>query len=58
MSANDIPIWVNILGNFGFPIVITFYLLFRVEKKIEALESVISALASAIEKVIDKSFSN
>lgn len=30
--------FVNILGNFGFPIAITVYLLFRFEKKLDKLE--------------------
>ncbi|MED3922726.1 YvrJ family protein [Priestia aryabhattai] len=51
MVTNDIPMWVGVLGNFGFPIVITFYLLFRVEKKMENLESVILELAKVIENI-------
>ncbi|RSL30604.1 YvrJ family protein [Salibacterium salarium] len=30
--------FVQMLANFGFPIVITFYLLFRFEKRIERIE--------------------
>ncbi|RSL30287.1 YvrJ family protein [Salibacterium salarium] len=30
--------FVQMLANFGFPIVITFYLLFRFEKRIERME--------------------
>ncbi|HZH58983.1 MAG TPA: YvrJ family protein [Metabacillus sp.] len=35
---------INLLGNFGFPIVITSYLLLRFEKRIEMLTEVISEL--------------
>ncbi|MGL4522269.1 MAG: YvrJ family protein [Bacilli bacterium] len=29
--------WLDSLGNVGFPIVITFYLLFRIEKKLDSV---------------------
>lgn len=38
----------QLVGNFGFPIVITIYLLHRFEKKIENLEHVIQDLAKAV----------
>lgn len=41
MSTIDIPLWTTILGNFGFPIVITIYLFLRFERKLEKLEEVI-----------------
>ena len=36
--------WSILIGNFGFPIVITIYLLVHFEKKIEALTSAIQDL--------------
>lgn len=39
---------VQIIGNFGFPIVITIYLLHRFENRIEALESAIRTLAEVV----------
>ncbi|WP_350344254.1 YvrJ family protein [Proteinivorax tanatarense] len=35
---------VNIIGNFGFPIMITLYLLMRFEKKLDALTEAIVSL--------------
>lgn len=45
---NDVPPWVMITGNFGFPIVIALYLLIRFEKKIENLEVAIQSLIEVI----------
>ncbi|MEK4715930.1 YvrJ family protein [Sporosarcina sp. FSL K6-5500] len=45
--SNEVGIF-QMIGNFGFPIVITIYLLHRFEKKIEKLEQVIQELARAI----------
>lgn len=42
--GNELSLWLNVIGNFGFPIVITLYLLFRFEKKIENLEGAIQSL--------------
>lgn len=47
-QLNDIPSWVMITGNFGFPIVITLYLLIRFENKLENLESAIQNLIEVI----------
>ncbi|WP_277584268.1 YvrJ family protein [Psychrobacillus antarcticus] len=41
---------VQLIGNFGFPIVLSIYLLHRFERKIEALESAISSLADVFDK--------
>lgn len=41
--------FVQLVGNFGFPIVITMYLLHRFEKKIEGLEHAIQSLAKAMD---------
>ncbi|MBU5445503.1 YvrJ family protein [Paenibacillus sp. MSJ-34] len=39
---------INAISNFGFPIVITGYLLLRFEKKLENLNNSIHALAQVI----------
>ncbi len=46
--------WLNLIGNFGFPIVVTFYLLLRFEKKIDHLTEAINKIATSIEKEQDK----
>ncbi|MBR7554935.1 YvrJ family protein [Allobacillus sp. GCM10007491] len=35
---------IDLIGNIGFPIVITFYLLFRFERKIDELTETIAKL--------------
>ncbi|WP_342470892.1 YvrJ family protein [Ureibacillus sp. FSL K6-3587] len=44
----EMPQWIMILGNFGFPIAITVYLFIRFEKKLESLEEVILHLGEII----------
>lgn len=41
---------VQLIGNFGFPIAVTIYLLHRFERKIEALEVAIRTLADVFDK--------
>jgi hypothetical protein len=48
MNTIDISEWISILGNFGFPVAITIYLLIRFEKKIDKLEVVINELGVTI----------
>ncbi len=38
----------QLIGNFGFPIVVTIYLLYRFENKIESLESALRDLAEVV----------
>lgn len=45
MTPTEFPLWVSLLGNFGFPIAITIYLFLRFEKKFEKLEDVIMQLS-------------
>lgn len=40
MAPGDVPSWVAIIGNFGFPIAITVYLFTRFEKKLGDLEKI------------------
>jgi len=48
MNATDLPQWITILGNFGFPICISIYLLIRFEKKLDNFGEIISQLAEVI----------
>ncbi|MCM3638707.1 YvrJ family protein [Sporosarcina luteola] len=50
----DYEALVNLISNFGFPIVITVYLLHRFEKKIDTLVENINKLSNAIEKQFPK----
>lgn len=40
---------VNLIGNVGFPIAVSIYLLVRIEGKLETLTASINGLSSAIE---------
>lgn len=51
MTPETMPIWVSIIGNFGFPIAITIYLFIRFEKKIDKLEKLILELSSVIKNI-------
>jgi hypothetical protein len=48
MTLVDFPQWIMIIGNFGFPVAITFYLFMRFERKLDALEKVIIGLSREI----------
>jgi hypothetical protein len=50
MNTSDLPQWISILGNFGFPICITMYLLIRVEKKLDNLTNGITQLTEVIKE--------
>lgn len=41
LTPENIQMWINLIGNSGFPIAITVYLFVRFEKKMENLEAVI-----------------
>ncbi|MGM9944570.1 MAG: YvrJ family protein [Lysinibacillus sp.] len=47
----EVPQWITLVGNFGFPIAITIYLFLRFEKKIEKLEDVIIQLNDTIKNL-------
>lgn len=51
VSPETVPLWVSLIGNFGFPISITVYLFIRFEKKIDALEIVIIELSTVIKEL-------
>lgn len=40
--------WISFIGNYGFPIVITFYLLIRFESKIDKLTDAITKLTEGL----------
>jgi len=46
--------WVNLLQNLGFPIAVTFYLLMRIEAKLEQLASSIVHLDQTLRKWVEK----
>lgn len=46
----EIETFSVLISNFGFPIVITLYLLIRFEKKFDELETVIRNLAEVLSK--------
>jgi len=41
LTPENIQMWMNLIGNSGFPMAITIYLFMRFEKKMENLEAVI-----------------
>ncbi|MEK3975092.1 YvrJ family protein [Psychrobacillus sp. FSL K6-1267] len=45
---------VQMIGNFGFPIVVSIYLLHRFENKLEALENSMHDLSHAVVQGTDK----
>lgn len=45
---------VQLIGNFGFPIVVTIYLLHRFENKIEALEHAIHSIENVVNNTLKK----
>ncbi|MCL6477429.1 MAG: YvrJ family protein [Peptococcaceae bacterium] len=51
MAAQDVPTWVNIMANFGFPILVALYLLMRFENKIDNLERTIHKLIDVIKEI-------
>jgi len=42
---------INLVGNVGFPIAISIYLLVRIEGKLESLTNSINVLSSAINRI-------
>lgn len=50
----DLEQWVFLMGNFGFPVLITVYLLIRFQKKIEELTAVINTLTNSIDRINSK----
>ena len=45
--------WVSLIGNLGFPVVVTFYLLVRLEKSLNDLESRVERVISEDNKDCD-----
>ncbi|MCM3024983.1 YvrJ family protein [Heyndrickxia ginsengihumi] len=48
MDSNSLQIATEVIGNFGFPLVLAVYLLLRFEKKIEFLTDAITTLKETI----------
>ncbi|KIP19944.1 YvrJ protein family protein [Anoxybacillus ayderensis] len=43
--------WVQVIGNFGFPVAITIYLLIRFEGKIDKLRESIDVLSDNVSRI-------
>lgn len=56
MTPESIPVWISLIGNFGFPIAITIYLFIRFERKLDKLEAVITQLADGIKSINRKNW--
>ncbi|MCD8509949.1 MAG: YvrJ family protein [Bacillus sp. (in: Bacteria)] len=41
--------WMSLVGDYGFPIVVTFYLLYRIEKKLEQLNQSVLYLGKLVQ---------
>ncbi|HFR4168328.1 YvrJ family protein [Bacillus cereus] len=48
MDATELKLIMMVIGNFGFPVALTIYLLIRFERKIENLTDVINKLKDVI----------
>jgi hypothetical protein len=48
MTMTEVPLLFQLLANFGFPVVITLYLLLRFESRIHKLEKAIIELKNVI----------
>jgi large-conductance mechanosensitive channel len=46
----EYSVFIQLLGNFGFPIAVTLFLLVKLEKKLEQLELAIHTLSKAFSK--------
>ena len=51
LNIND---YISLVGNFGFPLVLSFYLLFRMEKNIKELINVVINLQTYLEEEKEK----
>ncbi|MFF2795378.1 YvrJ family protein [Lysinibacillus xylanilyticus] len=51
MTQENVPVWISLIGNFGFPIAITVYLFIRFERKLDKLEAVIMELSEVIKSL-------
>ncbi|WP_328703198.1 YvrJ family protein [Alkalihalobacterium elongatum] len=44
----DMEMWLPLLSEFGFPVVVTLYLLHRVEKKLDTVNETIQRLPESL----------
>ncbi|MDG5789217.1 YvrJ family protein [Evansella sp. AB-P1] len=42
-------LWMNMIGEYGFPIAVTFYLLYRIEKKLDQLNQSVIHLSKLLQ---------
>ncbi|QAS54868.1 YvrJ family protein [Halobacillus litoralis] len=45
--------WLDLISNLGFPVVVTFYLLFRLEKSFQKLEESVDELLNKHSKCLE-----
>ncbi|TQR20632.1 YvrJ family protein [Psychrobacillus vulpis] len=45
---------VQLIGNFGFPIVVTIYLLHRFENKIDSIVNAIHSMENSVNNTVEK----
>ena len=41
--------WFSLIGEYGFPVVVTFYLLYRIEKKLDTLNQSVVYLSKIVQ---------
>lgn len=51
MDINSIPAFAQIIANYGFPALITFYLLIRLEKRLENISKATDELVKTIKEL-------
>ncbi|WP_409018140.1 YvrJ family protein (plasmid) [Bacillus velezensis] len=51
MDINSIPAFAQIIANYGFPALITFYLLVRLEKRLENINNATEELVKTIKEL-------
>lgn len=47
----DVYEWMKVIHDFGFPIMLTIYLLFKFEKRIESLEEVVKEIVNEVRRL-------
>jgi len=51
VDINSIPAFAQIIANYGFPALITFYLLVRLEKRLENIKKATDELVQTIKEL-------
>ncbi|GGD23631.1 YvrJ family protein [Pontibacillus salipaludis] len=50
----DYLVFIQLLGNFGFPIAVTMFLLVKFDKKLDKLEEAVYSLPQSADKLKEK----